>query len=294
MKELLKKLRKYEIQIRKAITSQHHGNFHSIFKGSGLEFDDVRSYQYGDDVRSIDWKVSAKGHGTFIKTYREEREQSIYFLLDVSASQQIGAARQQKIDRAKEICGVLSLSAIRQSSQVGIVCFSDQAEMYMKSGKGHRHAVFLLQKLFKLKAASSRTDLKKGINYAANFIRRRSVIFIISDFIDQDYEQSLKALMRKHDVILIHLSDARETELPNLGIVPLLDKESGQTQWVNTSSKELRNQLSGVYKETQTHLEDLCRKLQANYLAIDTGEDYVPKLIKLFRVRNKTKGVNRA
>jgi uncharacterized protein (DUF58 family) len=294
MKKLLKKLRDYEIQIRKAITSHHHGNFHSIFKGSGLEFDDVRSYQYGDDVRAIDWKVSAKGHGTFVKTYKEEREQSIYFLLDVSASQQIGNPEQQKVDIGKELCGVLTLSAIRQSSQVGIICYSDQPEMYMKSGKGHRHAIFLLKKLFSLQAASQKTDLKKAITYSANFIKRRSVIFIISDFIDQGYQQSLKALMRKHDVILVHLSDRRETQLPDLGIIPLLDKESGQTVWVNTSSKEFKDRLGQAYQHTQAELEELCQKLQANYVAIDTEENYVPKLIKLFRVRNKTKGVSRA
>ncbi|MTI32709.1 DUF58 domain-containing protein [Xanthovirga aplysinae] len=290
MKELIKKLRNYEIRIRKAINSHRHGNFRSVFKGSGLEFDDVRSYQYGDDVRSIDWKVTAKGHGTFVKTYKEEREQSIYFILDVSASQEIGAPNKQKIDVGREICGVLALSALKESSQVGVIGFSDQLEMYLRSGKGHRHAAYLLKNLFELKSKSKKTSIRRSIQTALKLIKKRSVVFLISDFIDKDYEQPLKALIRKHDVVIIHLSDRRETQLPKLGIIPVLDKESGKTLWVNTSSEAYQKQYGQMYMQNSIALDQFCRSLQANYVDIDTEEDYVPKLIKLFKIRNKSKG----
>lgn len=289
MKELLKKLRKYEIQIRKAITSQMQGNYHSIFKGSGLEFDDVRTYQYGDDIRTIDWNVSAKGHGTFVKTYREEKEQTVFFLLDVSASQEIGTPGEQKIDIGKEICGVLTLSAIKEHSQVGIICFSDRKESYIKPGKGVKHGYQIIKKLYDLRPESIKTDLSKAILYALKAIKRRSVVILISDFIDEEYDHNLKALAKKHDLVVIKLSDNRESKLPKLGIIPLYEKESRQTIWVNTSSKEFRQIMDKSMASGTFDLKEFCKKNQANYLSIITKEDYIPQLIKLFKLRNKTR-----
>lgn len=197
MKELIKKLRKYQIQIRKAITSQMQGDFHSIFKGSGLEFDEVRAYQYGDDVRSIDWKVSAKGHGTFVKTYKEEKEQSILFLLDVSASQEIGTEGSQKLDVAKEICGVLSLSAIYEGSQVGLICFSDQKEIYLKPEKGEKHAYKLISLIKETAPNSKKTDINKSILYTLGILKKKSVVIMLSDFIDDNYEHNFQGLAKK-------------------------------------------------------------------------------------------------
>lgn len=175
MKEVLARLRKYEIRIRKAVDSQMRGDYHSVFKGSGLEFDDVRAYQYGDDVRTIDWNVSAKGHGTFIKIFKEEKEQTVFFLLDVSASQQIGQKNKQKIDIARDICGVLALSAVKETSQVGLICFSDQREAYMKPAKGLKHGYELILNLFNLQPASIKTNLAKAFTFARQIIKRRSV-----------------------------------------------------------------------------------------------------------------------
>jgi len=286
IKELLKKLRSYEIRIRKVVKSQMQGDFHSIFKGSGLEFDDVRSYQYGDDIRRIDWHASAKGHGTFIKTFKEEKEQTVFFLLDVSASQEIGKSGRQKIDLGKEICGVLTLSSIKEDSQVGLICFSDQKEMYVKPGKGPKHGYQLIQKLFSFKPVSYKTNLSKSILLALDMIKRRSVIIIISDFIDENYQHNLRALAHKHDLVIIHLFDKRETKLPNLGIVPLYDKEARKTIWVNTSSSAFRENMNKTYGKNKTELADLCRKNNASYLQVNTDEDYVPKLIKLFKIRS--------
>ncbi|HLF36029.1 MAG TPA: DUF58 domain-containing protein [Cyclobacteriaceae bacterium] len=287
MKELLKKLRRYEIQIRKAINAYMQGNYHSVFKGSGLEFDDVRAYQYGDDVRAIDWNVTAKGHGTYIKTFKEEKEQIVFFMLDISASQEIGIPGKQKLDIAREICGVLALSAIKESSQAGLLCFTDRKEKYVKPGKGPRHAYILFSEIFSLTPSSLKTDIKKAILYTLEILKRRSVVIYISDFIDTGYEPNLRALARKHDLVVIQIADQRETDLPKLGIVPLYDRESGKTIWMNTSSPFFRNNLHNNFEGKKTDLENLCRKQNANYILIDTREDYVPRLVRLFRVRNK-------
>jgi uncharacterized protein (DUF58 family) len=289
VRKLLKKLRKYEIAIRKAITTQMQGDFHSVFKGSGIMFDDVRPYQYGDDIRSIDWNATAKGHSVYVKTYREEREQIVYLVLDVSASQEIGNRGHQKVDVGKEICGVLALSAIKEGSQVGLFCFSEHKEVYVKPSKGDKHAYQLISKLYNLQPTSTRTDINNAIRYLLNIIKRRSIVIFVSDFIDEAYDYNLRALARKHDLIVVHLSDRRETQLPSLGIVPVYDKESRKTLWINSSSAFFRNRINNTYGATRDRLEECCRKYQANYLPVDTEEDYVPKLIRLFRVRSRVR-----
>lgn len=288
MRELLKKLRRYEIQIRKAINSQMQGDFHSIFKGTGLEFDDVRPYQYGDDIRTIDWHVSAKGHGTFVKTFKEEKEQTIFFILDVSGSQSIGSPGKTKFDIGTEICGVLALSGAKESSQVGLICYSDQREQYIKPKKGIGQAYQIISHLERLDPKSSKTNLAKAISFALNSIRRRSVIVMISDFIDEGYHRNLQSLARKHDLVVIHVSDKRETDLPRLGIIPVLDKESKQTHWINTSFGEFRERLSTSHAQRQEEMKKFSRKHQINYVNVSTDEDFVPKLLRLFKVRNKS------
>src|SRR5688572_304634 len=240
MKELLKKLQKFELRIRKVIDTQMQGDFHSVFKGTGLEFDDVRAYQYGDDVRAIDWNVSAKGHGTFVKTYKEEKEQSVFLILDVSGSQNIGAENQQKIEIGKEICGILALSAVRQAAQIGLICISDRKEKYVRPGKGIEHAYGLIKAVFELKPQSLQTNLAAGIKTAIGMLKRRSIILLISDFIDRNFEKEITMLARKHDLIVVQLMDQREEMLPALGIIPLRDAESGQVSWVNTSAGSFR------------------------------------------------------
>lgn len=288
MKDLLKKLRKYEIQIRKAINSQMMGDFHSIFKGSGLEFDDVRPYQYGDDIRTIDWNVSAKGHGTFVKTFKEEKEQTIYFVLDVSASQTIGAEGHTKLDIGKEICGVLALAGAKESSQLGLICYSDVREEVVKPAKGMQQAHEVIARLIRLKPSSQKTNLKKAIAFALNAIKRRSVVIMISDFIDEGFYPNLKSLARRHDLVIIQIHDSRETALPRLGIIPVLEKESNKTLWINTSFGDFRERLTRHHSERVHELAQFCRKHQINLLRIATTEDYVPKLLRLFKVRNKS------
>ena len=288
MREILKKLRKYEVQIRKIVNAQMQGDFSSVFKGAGLEFDDVRAYQYGDDVRTIDWNVSAKGHGTFVKTFKEDKEQIVFFIVDVSASEDIGAPGMKKVDIGKEICGVLALAASKESSQVGMVGFSDQRECYAKPAKGVNQAYQIITKLFSLTPKSLKTDLNKAMMFVLNTMKKKSVVFLISDFIDQDYAHNLKGLAKKHDLIVIQVLDKRETNLPRLGIVPVLQKESKKTVWVNTSSPAFRSRLKENYDDNKSFLAELCKKHQADFLSISTEENFVPQLIKLFKIRNKS------
>jgi uncharacterized protein (DUF58 family) len=286
----LGKLRKYEIRMRKAVTSERHGNFHSVFKGSGLEYDDLRLYQYGDDVRAIDWNTSAKGHGTFIKIFKEDKEQTAFFMLDVSASQRVGEANKLKIDIAKEICGVLTLSAIQEASRVGLLCFSDKNERYVRPSDGMKHGYGVLSELYKLVPESTKTSISDAILVTLNVLKRRSLIFLISDFIDTNYHHNLKALARKHDLIVIHLYDLRETSLPKLGIIPLYDAEKQRTTWVNTSSSQYREDMANRFQSRSAELEKLCHQNRADYISINTQEDYVPALIRLFKVRRYAKG----
>lgn len=288
MKDILKKLRRYDIRIRKAINSQMQGDFRSIFKGAGLEYDDVRPYQWGDDIRTIDWRVTAKGHGTFVKTYIEEKEQTVFFLVDVSASQEIGKEKRQKIDLAKEITGLLSISAVKEGSKVGVLTYSDRVEDYIKPAKTLKHAYEIINRLFTVKPKSKKTDLNGAIKYLLNLLKRKTVVFVVSDFIDEGYTQSLKGLARKHDLVVIDVSDRRESGMPNLGIVPLYEKESEKTIWLNTSSTAFKNVVNKTQGESKESLENFCRRNDVNYVSIATEDDYVPKLIKLFRHRNRS------
>lgn len=285
MDEFLKKLHKYEIRIRKAVNSQMRGSFSSVFKGTGLEFSDLRTYQYGDDVRAIDWNVSSKGHGTFVKIFREEKDQTVFFVVDVSASQEVGTADRSKLDTTKEVCGILATSAMREASHVGLYCFSDKKEKYLKPSNSMKHGYQLIMSLFKLQPESVRTNLADALLFTLNILKRKSVVFLISDFIDAGYEHNLKALARKHDLVVVHMYDRRETSLPRLGIIPVYDTESRRMVWINTSSRSFREQQRQTFRESQQQLERLCRQYNANYVALDAQEDYVPKLIDLFRVR---------
>jgi len=286
LRETIQRLRNFEIKIRKALNTQMQGDYHSVFKGSGLEFSDVREYQYGDDVRTIDWNVSAKGHGTFVKTFKEEKEQTVFFLLDVSASQEVGKHGSKKLDMCKEICGVLSLSAVKEGSQVGVIAYSNKREKYIKPNKGMQHAYRIIADLFKMKPQSTQTDLNAGIYFTMNMVKRKSIIIILSDFIDKNYDQALRTISRVHDVVVIQLMDKREKEFPKLGIVPLYDPEQKKTFWINTSLPGFTRNVRQQFNNNQFHLEDICKKQKTNYLAINTTDDYVSALIRLFKIRN--------
>jgi uncharacterized protein (DUF58 family) len=288
MNELLKKLRRYEIMIRKVVNNQLQGDYQSIFKGAGLEFDDLRPYQYGDDVRTIEWKVSAKGHGTFVKTFREDKDQSVYFLIDISGSQDIGQEGKKKIDIGKEIAGVLTLAAIFEGSQVGLISYSNQKEKIILPGKGPKQGVKIIQGIFGHKNISQKTNLAEMFNFALNLIKKRSIVIVISDFIDEGYERPFKALAQKHDLVAVQVTDPRESALPALGIIPVYDKEEGRTTWVNTAFGSFSKKIADTFTSEREHLKTICKKNQINYLGISTKEDIVVPLIELFKNRNRT------
>jgi uncharacterized protein (DUF58 family) len=289
VKELLQKLRKFEIEIRKAVDSRLNGNFNSLFKGAGLEFDDVRSYQYGDDIRSIDWNVSSKGHGLFVKTFREDKQQTVFFLLDVSSSQTIGIAGQRKLDIAREICGVLTLSAIKEGGLVGLFAFSDKKEKYIKPGKGLSYAYQIIRSLFNYEPEALKTSLNNAILFALKIIKRKSVVIIVSDFIDTNYQNALGAMARTHDLVIIHLFDPDEQEVPAIGIIPAINPETGAKTWINTSSLQYRRRVRDQFMENLNSLNVVCRKEQVNMISVNVREDYLPNLIELFKVKRKAR-----
>ncbi len=288
MNELFSKLRKYEIMIRKGANNHLQGEYQSLFKGSGLEFDDLRPYQYGDDVRTIDWKASAKGHGTYVKTFREDKDQSVYFLLDISGSQDIGQPGHKKIDQGKIITGVLTLAAVFEGSQVGLISYSDQKEKLILPAKGGRQGVKMIRGIFEHENISLKTDLNAMFSFALNLIKKRSVIVVISDFIDEGYERSLKSMAERHDLVAIQLTDPRESALPSLGIIPIYDKEKGKTTWVNTAFGGFSKKIADTFTTEREYLREICKKNQINYLSIDTTQDIVAPLIELFKYRNKS------
>ena len=273
--------------IRKVANNHLQGEYQSLFKGSGLEFDDLRPYQYGDDVRTIEWKVSAKGHGTFVKTFREDKEQSVYFLLDISGSQDIGQQGNKKIDKGKLVAGVLTLAAVYEGSQIGLISYSDQQEKLILPSKGSKQGVKIIRGIFDHVNKSLKTDLNGMFTFALNLIKKRSIIIVISDFIDQDYERSFRALAERHDLVAIQLTDPRESALPSLGIIPIYDKERGKTTWVNTAFGSFSKKISETFTIEREYLKEICKKNQINYLAIDTTQDIVAPLIDLFKYRNK-------
>lgn len=284
---LVRRLRHLEIRMHQAVEAQLQGNFRSVFRGNGLEFDDVRLYQYGDEVRAIDWAVSSKGHGTFVKTYKEEREQQVLVALDVSASQRMGGGSGSacKLDVGRDLAGLLALSAARQEAGLGLLAFSDQKELFLPPAKGVRAAYALLQRLYGLQPASRYTSLAAGIRQALGLLRRRTLVVLISDFIDDSYERELAMLARQHQLLVVQLVAPQEAAFPALGIVPLRDAETGALRWVDTSAPGFRARYSAQVQGRQQALHALCRRQRVGFLALRTDEDFVPQLVGLFRQR---------
>ena len=286
MKEILKKVRKYEIEIRKYLNNSNQGDYNSIFKGSGIDFDDLRPYQYGDDHRSINWNISAKEDKIYTNTYKEDKEQSVFFLVDVSQSQHIGK-EENKINISKEIASVLTISALNTNSQVGILCFSDQKELFIQSKKGASHGYRIIKNLYELNQKSKKTNISSMIKFFMNTVKKKSLVILISDFIDKDYDKNIKALAKKHDVICLHIYDDYETNIPNLGIIELEEKENNFRKWVNTSSSSFKKLSDNLFISKPEELKKKMNAIGINYLKINSKENYVKNLIKLFKYRKK-------
>ena len=286
MKEILKKVRKYEIKIRKFLNSRNQGDYKSIFKGTGLDFDDLRPYQYGDDFRTINWNITAKEDVLYTNTYKEEKEQSVFFLLDISKSQNIGD-KKTKISVIKEIASVLTLSALNQKSQVGLICFSDIKELFIDSKKGDSHGYKLIRELYKHKNKSEKTNIAGMIDFFMNVNKKKSLVILLSDFIDSNYHSKLRSLSKLHDVICIHIYDKIEINIPKLGIIELKNEENNYSRWINTSSQKFRESVIKTYTTEPDRLKKKLLKYGITYLNIDSEKNYIKDLIKLFKSRKK-------
>ena len=286
MKDILKKVRKYEIEIRKFLNNSNQGDYNSIFKGSGLDFDDLRPYQYGDDHRSINWNITAKEDKIYTNTYKEDKEQSVFFLVDVSKSQHIGR-EENKINISKEITSVLTLSALNTNSQVGLICFSDQKELLNETKKGISHGYRIIKNLYDLKQKSNKTNLTSMVKFFMGTIKKKSLVIILSDFIDENYIKSLKSLSKSHDVICLHIYDDYEAKIPELGIIQVEEKENNFKKWVNTSSRSFQKMTNKFFDEKSNEIKKKMNSIGINYLKINSKENYIKNLIKLFKYRKK-------
>ncbi len=286
MKDLIKKVRKLEIKIRKLVDTTFAGEYHSAFKGQGLEFDEVRPYQYGDDVRSIDWNVTAKTGETFIKQFREEREQILFVLFDVSGSGDFGPADENKRLIGMEIASVLAFSALKNGDKFGLATFSDRIEKYYKPNKGRKHILKIVRGVLSHTNKSDQTDITFALDFIKNTLKRRSILLIISDYLDDDYQQSLIQLSRKHEVILIRLYHPNEMFEMGFGTIPVLDIESKRQRWLNAGDVGYRKQLNANFEAVEKDLKALCAQNRIDYMSINTREDYLSVLEQYFRRRN--------
>jgi len=284
---LLKKVRKIEIKTKGLSNQVFSGSYHSAFKGRGMSFSEVRNYTFGDDVRSIDWNVTARFDAPFIKVFEEERELSVMLLVDISKSSYFGTQNQFKNEVIAEIAAVLAFSAIQNNDKVGVIFFSNKIEKYIPPKKGKKHVLLIIRELVHIKASEYGTDLTKALEYFNNIIKRRSIVFIMSDFLSDPYTDALRIAKKKHDVIGLHLYDKREKELPDIGLVQMQDIESNQKIWVDTSSTALRSAYQEAFEKNRVTNEKTFHKVKADFVSLETEQNYASALLQLFKTRGK-------
>jgi len=285
-RELFKKIRHLEIRTKGLVNNVFGGEYHSAFKGRGIEFSEVRPYLPGDDVRSIDWNVSARTGETFVKVFEEEREQTLMLVVDVSGSELFGTRFKFKREVAAEICALVAFSAIKNNDKVGLLLFTTHPEKFVPPKKGRQHVLRLLRDLFAHEPAAPGTDIAKALDHVVRVLRRRSIVLLISDFFDSGFERQLRVLRGRHDVVAVYLSDPREESLPAIGLVELTDPETGDTTVVDTSNRRVRAAFEAAAERRREETVDLFRRLQIDYVPVRTDEDYVEPLVRFFRRRH--------
>jgi len=283
--ELLKKVRKIEIKTKGLSNHIFSGEYHTAFKGKGMAFSEVREYQPGDDVRSIDWNVTARYNNPFVKIFEEERETTVILMIDMSGSSDFGTQTQLKREVATEIAAVLSFSAINNNDKVGVIFFSDKIEKFIPPKKGKSHILQIIRELITFKSESKKTNLEEALIYFNNVIKKRAVCFILSDFMDKNFDKSLKIARKKHDIIAIRIYDEKEEELVDVGLIKLEDTETGNVKWVDTSSKKIRKEFRKNYLRFDKNLKQTLQHSSVDYINIKTGKDYVKPLINFFKDR---------
>ena len=285
--EILKKVRKIEIKTRGLSSQVFAGQYHSAFKGRGMAFSEVREYQYGDDVRDIDWNVTARFHRPYVKVFEEERELTVMLLVDVSGSLDFGTQRQMKRDMVTEIAATIAFSAIQNNDKIGVVFFSDHVEKYIPPKKGRKHILYIIREMLDFKPESRRTDVKQALEFLTSVAKHRCTAFVLSDFyVRQDFLQTLQICNRKHDVVALQVYDVLARQLPDVGLMRVVDAETGHEQYIDTSSRSLRQAHEKYWKNRQQHLRETMNKSNVDLVSIATNEDYVKALLMLFKSRS--------
>jgi uncharacterized protein (DUF58 family) len=286
-RELAKKVRSIQIFTTKVVNDVLAGEYESVFKGRGMEFDEVREYQVGDDVRSIDWNVTARAGKPFIKKFREERELTVIFLVDLSASGSFGTRKQTKNELAAEICALLAFAAIKNNDKVGLIAFTDQVEMFIPPGKGARYVLRVIREILHFRPSRTRTDLSGALNYLGKVHSRRAVVFLISDFQAESFEKPLRVLGRRHDLIAVSLSDVRESKLPEIGLIELEDAETGEMVLIDAANREMRRRYESLSLKRAEELAEMLRSMGIDHIPIETGRPYIRDLMAFFRNRER-------
>ncbi|MBI70008.1 MAG: DUF58 domain-containing protein [Phycisphaerae bacterium] len=283
--ELFKKVRRIELRTSRLVDDVLAGSYHSAFKGRGMEFEEVRNYQIGDDVRAIDWNVSARFGEPYIKLFREERELTVMLLVDVSGSQSFGTHEQFKEDLVAEVCATLAISAIRNNDKVGLICFSDQVEAYIPPRKGTKHVLRVIRELLTVEPKSKKTDISAALDFLNKVQKKRSIAFLISDMQDHGWQLPLQIANRRHDVIAVQTNDCAELELPKVGMMRIVDPETGTTQTIDTSSQKVRKVWKQLAQERQIAIEQTIRRCKVDLLKVETGEPFANALGNFFKHR---------
>ena len=283
--EILKKVRKIEIKTRGLSNTLFSGHYHSVFKGRGMAFSEVREYQFGDDIRSVDWNVTARFNHPYVKIFEEERELTMMLLVDVSGSNEFGSKVQLKEEMITEIAAVLAFSAIHNNDKVGVIFFSDRIEKFIPPKKGTSHILRIIRELVDFKPQSQETNIGEALRFLTNAIKKRSIAFLLSDFMDDNFENALKVANKKHDLIAIRIYDKREMEIPDIGMVHLRDAETGKISWVDTGSSKLRSKYREMFNRQERELNDIFLKGGLDSVEVRTDQDYIKPLINMFKKR---------
>lgn len=284
-KDLLKKVRKIEIKTRRLSDHVFGGEYHSTFKGRGMTFSEVRQYQFGDDVRSIDWNVTARYNEPFVKIFEEERELTMVLMVDISGSEFFGTNQAFKKDIITEISATLAFSATQNNDKIGLLLFSDEIELFIPPKKGRSHVLRIIRELIEFKPQSKKTDITKALKYLSNMLKKKAIVFVLSDFMTDGYEQTMKIVGKKHDVTGIRVYDEKEEAIPNLGMVQMQDEETGELLLVNTASKTVRVNYAKHYNERVNYFENTFRRSGSGVIHTRTDESYVKKLLGYFKRR---------
>ena len=284
-KELLKKVRKIEIKTKRLSNHIFSGEYHSSFKGRGMTFSEVRQYQYGDDIRNIDWNVTARYNEAHVKVFEEERELTMVLMVDISGSEGFGSKSQFKKDIVTEIAATMAFSATQNNDKIGLILFSDNVELYIPPKKGRSHVLRIIRELIEFEPKSHKTDISQALKFLSGTQKKKAIVFVISDFMSENYEQTLKIASKKHDITGVRVYDIREEKMPNLGMVSMLDAETGKIQLVNTGSKSVRMNYEKHYQERVHYFKEIFSKSGAGVVNTRVDENYVTKLLGYFKSR---------